>query len=367
MLLILPVTVLAAITWPSVRAEAYAPLSPALDSLWGAAREANLLSLDRGLLWGSFGSQSHLTGQLLQLTTPLIGDGAAGARAASLLLAVLALTAVWWAAGRVAGLAGSIIATTGLLLVDGFRDAALADPAAVSLVLTGALFVGALHRTLGNRDVASYSWLAAAAALAVLSEPLLFPGLAVVLLLVAALRMSPEHRMGALRAGVLVLVVLLVGNRLSVSHQADGDVFGDVAQRAAVAHSVESNLPSPSPGDSEGMTSYILGDHSPGVVVGGTLEGTYQAVASIAERRESRLMGLITLVMVLTGSAFILCVPVLRWLLIAPTAAAAPVLFLVNRGAEAAFNAAAFWLPALLVSAAVLLYALGRVLRPRSA
>lgn len=361
LLLVVPIAALVAITWPRLRAEAYTPLRSDLAPFWDVARASDWLSLDHGLLWGSFGGESHLTGQLLHAATVLVGDGAAGARAASLLLAVLALAGLWWAAGRVAGLVGSVIATLATLAIDGFREAALADPEIVCLVLVGALWLGALHGAVGARDLRSYGWLAAASALSTLAEPLLFPGIVIVLLLVVTLRVSAEHRIRAVGIAALVLALLLLPNRLSVAHQAGGDVFADLNQRAATARVIEFG-PSRSK-DSGGMSSYVFGDHDLGVAVGGTLVGTYQASAAIGQRDASGWLGLIVLVAVLAGAAFTLCLPLLRWLLLGPIGVALPLAFLADRGIGTQFSAAAFWLPASVVSAAVLIYALAGTLR----
>lgn len=361
LMLVVPIAALVAISWPRLRAEAYTPLGPDLAPLWDVARASDWLSLNHGLLWGSFGGESHLTGQLLHAATALVGDGAAGARVASLLLAVLALAGLWWAAGRVAGLTGSVIATLATLAIDGFRAAALADPEIVCLVLVGALWLGALHGVVGARDLRSYGRFAAASALATLVEPLLFPGIVIVLLLVVAIRFSAEHRIRAVGIAALVLALLLLPNRLSVAHQAGGDMFADVSQRAATARVIEFGPPRSK--GSGGMSSYVFGDHEFGVAVGGTVMGTYQAFAAIGQRDASGWLGLIVLVAVLAGAAFILCVPLLRWLLLAPIGVALPLAFLADRGIGTPFSAAAFWLPAAVVSAAVLIYALAGSLR----
>ena len=104
--------------------------------------------------------------------------------------------------------------------------------------------------------------------------------------------------------------------------------------------------------------------------MGGSLSGAQDALDAFAERKESRLAGLIAFVLALAGSVYLLILPRLRQLLLLPLLIAAPALFFVSRGAMASFaGGAAIW-PAFAIAAGVLAYAAahlvaGRVRIPR--
>lgn len=375
LLLPLPAAIFAGLLWVDVRSEAFIPADPALVALWERVASASWFGIDSGMLWGSFETRSHLTAQLLHLTTPLVGEGAAAARAATVILAILALCAVWWAGARVAGAVGAITATVTMLLLDGTRQAALEQPETMCLILTGSLYVVAMHRCLGEPDRPSFGWLGAASALAILAEPLFLPG---VLAVLVALGLRYGKPRTVVWAALIVLLALTLPNRLSVAREGDGDLFADTAKRAVAARNVEyagegHGAPSravavadPYAGSRLGMTEYALGTHSPSVVAGATLVGAYESLAALARRDTSRLLGLIAFLLLLFGGAYLLAVPLLRWLLAAPLIISAPLLFLLDRGTGDAFAAAAFFLPGLLVGGGVLVYATSTVLGGRT-
>ncbi|MEA2126198.1 MAG: hypothetical protein QOI80_2980 [Solirubrobacteraceae bacterium] len=364
--LLLPVAVgvLAAVSWPDLLDAAYLPLPGPLGSLWDAARSGAWLGLDHGPVWGSFGAQPALAGQALHLLEPIVGSGAAGARTAGLLLAEAALGAVWWAGARVAGAWGGVTAGVGLLLIDGFRVDALVAPNVATLLFAGALYLIALHRFFAAPGRRRFTWLAAATALAVLAEPTLAVGGVVVLVTAGLTRLAPKDRLMALGIAAVVLVVLLAPTRLTIAQQDHGNLFQDVRDRATAARQHEFAARRPK---AVGMTEYIVGEHSLRAVAGGVVTGVHDAVDAVGERSESGVLGLAVLLALLAGGVYMLLLPRLRWLLAAPVLITAPVLFLADRGAVGADAAAAFWVPALLVSAGAMLSALATLVRERPA
>ena len=362
------------LVWPSIVDDA---LEPPPTELWEPATDARWVDLERGLLSGTFDGLSSLAVQLFHALTPVTGTGLAGARTASMLVGVLALVAVYALGRRVAGLPGAVVAVACLLLADPFRlDMANGKPT-TTLVLAACLFLLAVHRALVVADRRAMLLLGAGGALAILAEPTWWPGVLAAIVLLAVRHTPSGMARSALVTALLALVIVSLPSRVSVAHQSEGDLNGDVVARATLARNVEFvGRGHGAPGDREeleadprggsrvGLFDYVVGEHSPTVVAGGILDGAYKGLSAAAERPDSKLPGLIAFVIQLIGLVFLLVVPWLRPLVLVPAMLAAIPWFFAGRDVSEPLAAhAAFW-PATLVGAAVVAYAVEQAVRP---
>jgi hypothetical protein len=357
-----------AVLWSPVLDRAVTPLDGEAAPLWAAATQAKWLGLESGLLSGSFDSLSPLAVQLFHLLTPITGTGSAGARAASVLLALAALVAVYIVGNRVAGRIGAVLATSLALLADPFRGAAVSGEATTSLILAAAVFLGAIHVGLARTRRQEAVLVGMAGALAALGDPLWLPGVIAVAAILVIAYGERRDRLKTLGVCLLTLLLLLLPNRISVAHQHEGDFFADLTQRATFARNAEllesgRRAPGGLAPDGQnkrrqvGLGEYLLVDHSIDVLVRGIVSGGYDSLRGGAEREETRLLGLLGFVASLVGVLYLLVLPRLRLVALLPVLLAAPVLFFASRGAVPPYPAgAAFW-PSFFVAGGVLAYA----------
>ena len=225
----------AGLLWDAAMGAALLPLDGSSQQLWDAARNADLFSLHTGLLSGSFGELSHLGTELFALLIPLTGDGVAGARTASTLVALVTLVVLYVTGNRVAERHGAILAPLVVLAADGFRIGAEGGSAVPVLVLAGTLMVLAIHPCLAETSRYSAGLFGLAGAVAVLAEPLWLPGLVAVLAILVALYGTDRQKWRVFATGLLVLVILLLPSRISTADQNGGDLFADLGRRAVFA------------------------------------------------------------------------------------------------------------------------------------
>lgn len=363
----------AVVFWNRVLDSGLLPLESGPQRLWDQATSADLLSLHSGLLSGSFTDVSHLAAQLFALTTPVAGEGFAGARTASVLAALAAIAMLYVTGNRVAGRWGAIVAVCVGLAADPFRLAAASGSGLPVIVLAATVFLIAIHACLAETSRYAAGLLGAAGAVAVLAEPLWLPGVVLTLAVLAWLYGTAGQGWRVLGVGMLVLVIALLPNRISVADQNDGDLFADIGRRAVAARNIEFAgrghgavladrlLRDPYGGRKVGLTEYLLGDHSPSVVLGASLAGTEDAIGRFASRDESKLAGLLAFAFGILGTAYLLLVPRLRLLVLLPWMVAMPTLFIASRTASDAFVGGVMLWPAFVVSAGVLAYALARL------
>jgi hypothetical protein len=363
------------LVWPSVKAGAFQPL---VSNIWSSDVHAKWLGLDRGLLSGTFGSVSALAVQLFHALTPVTGAGVGGARTASMLVGILALVAIYALGRQTAGPAGGLAIVACALLADPFRLSLSSGDSTGTLVLSASLFLIAVHRVLVRRDRAAMIVLGAAGALAILAEPLWWPGVLAAIVLLAMRYVPRGQRRAALGAALLALIIISLPSRVSVAHQSGGDLNGDVIAQATAARNVEfvgrghgappdaqALAAAPTSGPSVGLGDYVLGDHSLSVVAGGALSGAYDGLAAAAARPETGLAGLLAFIAELVGVVFLLVLPRLRLLVLVPALLALVPWFFAGRGVEQPFlMQTGFW-PALLVGAAVVAYAVCEAARRR--
>jgi hypothetical protein len=367
--------VAAFVAWPTAVS---ATLDRVPSSLWEPSIHAEWLDLDTGLLSGTFGNASHLAVQLFHAFTPITGTGSAAAWTASILVGILALAAIFALGRRVAGAPGALTAVTCALLADPFRLSLPDGSSTGTLVLVACLFLLAVHRTLLQGDRTAMVLLGAAGALTILAEPTWWPGvLAVVVFL--AVRQSPRHAVWpALATALLSLVLLSLPSRVSVAHQAGGDVNADVIQRMTYARNVEfvgrghgapadrdALAAEPMSGPRIGLFAYVFGEHSASTLVGSTLSGAYEGFEAASAQQEVRLPGSAAFVVEIAGLVFLLLVPGLRLLVLIPAAVSVIPWFFLGRGVATPFQAEALFWPALLVGAAAVAYATHDTLRRR--
>ena len=357
------VAVLAAAVWPDVRAMALDPLAPSLQPLWAAAGRASWLGLHDGLLSGTFGGQSALSVQLLHAAAGVAGAGLPAARAASLLVATGALGTGYALGYRVAGRVGAITTVTLLLLSDVFRAGALGTPSP-ALFLAGALLALGVHCCLARADAAAAGVCGALCGLAALADPLLLPGVVVVLAVVVALRGVRGQRLRALGMGLLVLAIVLTPSRLSVADQNDGQALADVRARATAARDAE--FPRRRDTGSTGLISYVIGDHSPSQAVGEALLGADRAVGAMAAHPATGLAAALGFALVMLGAIYTLTVRHLRLLVLLSAAGLCFAFWFAGRRIDPAAQAGALWWPALAAAAGALVYAIDAgYVRPR--
>lgn len=363
-----PLIAFAALTaflvWPSVVSQALDPLT---SDLWDPAVHAGWFNLDSGLLSGTFEPRSSLAVQLFHALTPITGTGLPGARTASMLVGVLAVVAIYALGRRVAGLVGAVAAAGLALLSDPFRLSLSTGDSTGTLVLASCLFLIAAHYVLTRGDTRAMIALGAAGAIAILAEPLWWPGVVAAIVLLAVRQVPSGARRRALGVALLTLVLVSLPSRVSVAHQADGDANADVVRVSTSARNAEfvgrgHGAPSdaaalaadPGGGPQVGLGDYVLGDHSLSVVVGGTLSGAYDGLAAASEHHETDVFGLLAFIAELVGVVVLLTLARLRLLVLVPAMLAAVPWFYASRDALPDFLAgAAFW-PALLVGGATL-------------
>ena len=363
------------LAWPKVTEGA---LQPQTNDLWDAAVHAEWFDLDHGLLSGTFGSLPHLAVQLFHALTPIVGDGAPAARGASMLVGVAALVAIYVLARRVAGTVGAIAASLLALIADPFRLSLTDGGATGTLILAACLFLLAVHRALQRVDRKTMVALGVTGALAILAEPLWWPGVVAGLVLLALWRSPPGVARASLGVGLTALALVSLPSRVSVAHQSRGDSSADVVERATRARNVEfvghgHGAPAnaaelgadPAGGSQVGLGDYMLGDHSLSVVVGSMLSGAYDSLHAAGRRSETKLVGLVAFLVGLAGAVFLLLLPRLRVLVVvAALVALVPWFFTARTGAESFLAVTPFW-PILPLGAAVIAYALAGELRRR--
>ena len=371
------VAFLVALSWPTVDDTALKPLEGATATLWQHVVEASTLSLHSGLVSGTFGEQSALATQLYHALTLLVGEGGSSPYAASILTAVLALCALYALGNRVAGRAGAVTVVLLCLLADGFRDAATSGAALPALILAAALFLYAVHLCLAEASRYALALLGGFGALMFLANSTWIFGIVLTILLVGVLYGRPDDRWRAVGVGLGVFLVLILPNRVSTADLNNGNLFADMTRRATLVRNVEfagegHGAPSeavvaadPLAGRRVGLVPYLVDDHSVLAVAGGALTGAYDALEAFGRRDETRLAGLLGFLVGLVGMVYLLIVPRLRLLVLAPFMVAVPTLFFQSRGAGDAFaNGAALW-PAFVTGGGVLVYVAAKLVRER--
>jgi hypothetical protein len=347
--------------------------------LWESASHASWFDLDHGLISGTFEGQSSLTVQLFHLLTPITGTGATGARTASMLVGIGAVIAIYALGRRVADFVGAATAVTCALLADAFRLSLSNGDSTSTLVLAATLFLLAVHAMLLRPGRGAAVLLGAAGAIAVLAEPTWWPGVLAAIAWLALREAAPGTRSRVLVAGLAAFALVSLPSRVSVAHQADGDMTADVTARTTLARNVEfvgrdhgapadkaALAADPYAGQKVGLGAYVFGDHSLSVVAGGALSGGYDGFAASAARPESKIFGLLAFLVEIAGVVYLLLLPRLRLLVLLPALVALVPWFIADRHGITAFAAqTAFW-PALLVGAASLAYAVLSVARERT-
>jgi hypothetical protein len=273
-----------------------------------------------------------------------------------------------------------VAATLCALLTDSFRASLVDGTSTTTLVLAACLFLLAVHSVLRRGDRGSLVLVGAAGAIAILAEPLWWPGVVVVVVLLAV-RYAPHAggRRAALVWALTALVVVSLPSRISVVHQ-QHDLAGDVVERLTIARNAEfvgrghgapatrdALITNPASGPQVGMASYLLGDHSFSGAVEGTVGGGYDAVAAIAERPDTKLFGLLAFLLELAGVVVLLLVPRLRLLVVSAVLLALVPLFLAHHEVAAAFASGAALFPALLLGGATVALMAYRAARERFA
>jgi hypothetical protein len=314
--------------------------------------------------------------QLFHALIPLTGTAAVSARTASMVIALVALAAIYALGHRAAGRLGALAALGAAVAAAPLRDAAVAGDALPVLVLSGALFVYALHAALAQATRPAMVTLAAAAALVALADPAWLPGAVLVVVLVALLRAGTAGRRRAVGAGLLTLALLLAPHVASTADQNAGRPFADLSARAITARNAEfepgtHGAPTagqltrdPLSGDRVSLASYILGDHSAGEVADGVASGANDAAGAYAARGGAGLLASLALALVAIGTLYLLVVPRLRLMVLLPPLITIPALFIADRGGEDAAAAAAVAWPAFLAAGAMGAYAVAQLLRP---
>jgi hypothetical protein len=364
--LIVVVAFAGTIFWRGVERESALPLEREAAELWASASGAKWLDVDTGLVSGTFGYQSALTVQLFHALRPLVGTGTGGALAASALIGVAAVVALYWLGYRVAGRVSAVAVASLALLAEPFREAASSGTAVMAMVLAAALFAYAIHASLAVASPPAIAALAVTGALAVLAQALWLPGIVAGIVILVSLYAPDGRRLRSVAVAVLVLAVLLVPSRLSVASHHGGDVFGDLADQATFARSLERASDGlPPDRDRVGLTEYVFGDRSVAVVAGEALTGASDSVDALADGGETGVAGLLGLLFAAVGTVYLLIVPRLRMLVVILALVAAPALVLVGRDAMPAFAGAVPPWTALLAGGGLLAYVLTQLGRAR--
>jgi hypothetical protein len=370
--------ILTFIVWPKIVAAAFVPLSD--PGLWDAATGAKWLDIDQGLLSGTFGGLSHLAVQLLHAMSFVTGTGATGARVASMVVGLAALAAIYYLGLRVAGRVGAVAASVCALFADSFRASLVDGTSTTTLVLAACLFLVAAHRVLQRGDRGSLVVLGAAGAIAILAEPLWWPGVVATIVLLAV-RHAPHAggRRAALIAGLVALVVISLPARISVAHQ-QNDLNGDVVERLTGARNAEfvgrgHGAPptaaaleaNPRGGPQVGMLDYLFGDHGLDGTVEGTVGGAFDSVSAIGERPQTEVFGLLAFLLEIAGVLVLILVPRLRMLVLAAALLSLVPWFLADHGLSGAFASGAAIFPALLLGGATIAHMAYKAARERYA
>jgi len=364
--LVVVVAFAGALFWRGVERETAVPLEREAAELWASASGAKWLDVDTGLVSGTFGSQSALAVQLFHALRPLVGTGTGGAVAASALIGVAAVIALYWLGYRVAGSVSAVAVASLALLAEPFREAASSGTAVTTMVLAVGLFAYATHASLAVASPPAIAALAVTGSLAVLAQALWLAGIVVGVAVLAWLYAPDGRRVRSLAVALLALAVLLVPSRLSVANQHDGDIFGDLADRATSARSIE-RASDGLPPDREGvdLTEYVFADRSIAVVAGEALTGASDSVDALADGGETGVAGVLGLLFCVVGAVYLLIAPRLRMLVIVLTLLAAPALVFVGRHAMPPFAGAVPPWTALLAGGGLLAYVLTRLARAR--
>ena len=350
------------LAWPSVASGAFAPFK--ID-LWQPAVHAGWIDLDTGLLSGSFQPRSSLAVQLFHLLTPITGTGQSGIRTASILVGVLAVLAAYALGRRIAGLPGALAASACLLLADSFRGSLSSGESTTTLVLAATLFLIAVYEVLRRGDRTSMIVLGVAGGVAILAEPLWWPGVVVALLWLGLREIPGGSRRRALAAAFVALVIVILPNRVSVADQGNGDANADVVRLSTAARNVEfvgrghgappnarALQADPMAGSHVGMAAYVFGDHSLSTVVGGVLSGAYDGLGQADLHSDTKLVGVLAFLVELAGVVVLLLVRRLRLLVVIPALLAAVPWFYADRGAIPHLTSVTGFWPALLAGAA---------------
>lgn len=355
--------VLVLVVWSEVVDGTSTPLDGGAAGLWEAARSAETLSLHSGLITGSFGGISALAAQTYHVLTAVVGDGDAGARAASVLMAVGALCALYALGNRAAGRIGATTVLILALLADPFREAATSGTAVPVLILAAAVFAYGIHVCLAEASRYAVGILGACGALAFLADATWLFGILVAIPILAFRYGRPGERWRAAGVGTLVLLVLILPNRVSTADQSAGNLFSDMTERATAARSAELGEAS----REVGLVPYLLDEHSAIVFVGGSLSGANEALGDYGHRDETRLAGLIAFALGILGSAYLLMAPRLRMLILLPLCLALPSLFFASKNATTPFAAGTAVWPSFLVGGGVLVFVIRKLVADRRA
>jgi hypothetical protein len=350
----------ALLAWPSVKAGA---LNPQFPEIWNAAVHGGWLRLDDGMLSGTFGRLPALTIQLFHALIPLSGSGAAAAGTAGMLVGIGALAAIYALGRRLAGLPGALTATACALLADPFRDSLSTGGALGTLVLAATLFAIAVHRTLVRPDRAALILLGGAGGLAILAEPIWWPGVVGAAALLAVRETPRGEGWRALALVLAALVVISLPSRVSVADQHHGDLSGDLSDRATAARNAEfTDLQSES---RVGVVDYLFDMHAPSAVASGVVTGGRESTTATTRRPVTRAVGLVAFLVEAIGVLYLLLVPRLRLLVLVPAMlAVVPWFFAAEGGLDPLLAGAAFW-PALLAGAATIAYLVTERVRRR--
>lgn len=366
----------AVLLWSEIPSKSLEPLDSDPAETWDAAISASWSGFHDGLLWGSWERVSSLGVQFFHAVTPIVGTAPVAARSASLLAGLLALAAIYAAGNRAAGLKGALVASGLALTCAPFRDAIAGGSALPVLVLASALFVYCLHACLAGATTPAIVLLGGAAALLALAEPTWLPGALAVVAIVALTYGEPDRRRRVLWIGALTTIVLVAPHLASTADQHDGSLFADMSARATAARNLEfagAGHGAPTPlelardplgGTPVTLPEYLLGDHSPSQLGGGTLAG---AQAFLADVGDAYVVGAIALLAGLAGVAYVLLLPRHRLLVLLPPIVALPTLFIAARTEAGSFAAGVPIWPAMLVCAAILAYGIARLARPHTA
>ncbi len=372
--LALVLAIAGAVLWGVVTRDGIDPVPGA--GTWAAATAATWLGFDDGLLSGSWTSLSSLAVQVFHALTPLVGTAPASARTATLLATLAALAAVYALAFRAAGTPAALVATLlGVAALD-LSGAVSSGSIVPVLVLAAALFGYAVHACLARATPGAIAALGAAAVVLSLADPAWLPG-AVIAVLIVALACAPRGaRLRVAGAGMLAVVVFALPHLTSTAGQHDGNPFADLQARATAARNIEflgkgHGAPSPQQyaadplgGRPVTLGGYLFADHSPTQLLGGTLAGGRDSIAAFGEAGRPAILGVLVLLLLPAGVAYVLLLKRLRLLVASAALVAAPTVFIASRTGADPVAAGAVLLPAMLACAAILVHAAGRLAQP---
>jgi len=361
----------AAALWHEIAAAAFRPLGVEAYATRTAAGDASWLGLHDGALSGSWRGLSSLAVTLGHALTPIVGTAPSSARAAALVVALLALAAIYALAARAAGRGAAVLVVLLAVAAGGFRDGVVAGGSLPALVLAGALFAYALHACVARASSAAIAVLGATAALLVLAEPAWLAGALAAVVVVALARAGRGSRLRIAGTGLVAVVVCLLPHLASTASQNDGALLAGVQARAIAARNAEfpfgvhgaptpaDLLHDPLSGRPVSLEGYLFSLHSPGAVASGAAAGARESLAALKPS------GGVGLALLVAGALFVLWLPGLRLLALVPALVAAPTLFMADHGGLDPAAAGAVAWPALLACAAILATAVARVARLR--